>query len=332
MVKLLLPILFCCGILANPAFARSEQYLSIASGDVASGLFALAGEVASVVSNPEDARACRQNATRNEERCALELMAVAQTSPSASAALNKLRRNSVEAAVVPDDVAYAAYTGSLPEKVAPWPELRTLAVLHSSPVVIITRSNISGMGAVTLTGQRIAIGARNTDRASSRETLLAALGLERGQYTPVSFVNPEDALALIKSSRADAAMLLVSEIDAPLRAALLAGELKLLPYNKGDLERAQRRLPYLQRVVAEVGANPSYATLATSSVLVGRKDMTPPMVQTLLSRLWLRQRASLEAQTATQGLPAPLHTTAIQFYHNHQMLSPAQESAYGTAR
>ena len=140
-IKLLLSVTLISSLLLGAASAAETRYLRIAAGDVASGLFDLAGVVASAISTQQEARACRQN--RQQNGCdTLPLVAVAQTSASAQAALTKLRTGVADLAVVPDSIAFTAYTGTSNRRTAAWPQLRALANLTVRPILFFTLSLI----------------------------------------------------------------------------------------------------------------------------------------------------------------------------------------------
>ena len=149
--------LFC--LCAFQAVAANDRYLRIASGDVASGMFALAGVVANIVNNPE-----------------ARLVAVAQVSSSGQSALAKLRSGGVDAAVVPDIAAYTAVGGDVARRGRPWPELRSIANLSSRALIIIVRGDQDVRSLANLQNWRIAVGPRGSDVNNTITSLLAALG------------------------------------------------------------------------------------------------------------------------------------------------------------
>lgn len=310
-----------------PAQAANERYLRIASGDVTSGLFDLAGVVASAVTNPADARACRQ-----DQNCGdVGLIAVAQTSASADAALAKLRAGTADAAVVPDSIAYAAYNGTGARRSPPWPELRALANLAVRPMIILVRGDIATTSLAALRGKRIATGPRGSDASDSVVALLGAMGLKATDYTSTNSDLDESAYTLISQKRADAVIVLADALAAPEREALARGDIKLLSPSKPEFERVSGAYPFAERRVFDPGTGQNYATICSGSVLVTRADMQQNVVATMLSRMWLRTNtdldriargagADLDPGQAAKNLPTPLHTSAASFYQEHHLM------------
>lgn len=331
--KLLTIVTLISALLAGSATAADEtRYLRIAAGDVASGLFELAGVLASAISNPQEARACRQNAQNRQNEC-LTLIAVAQTSASAQAALTKLRSGAADLAVVPDSIAYAAYTGASARRTSAWPQLRTLANLTVRPLLFFVRGEREANSIASLQRLRIAVGPRSSDISDNIVILLAALGLPPGAYTPVSTNANSSAYDLLRTNQADVAIMLTSELPAPERAALASGELRLVSPSKGELERVAAAYPFVSRRTLEAGTGLSYTTIGTGSVLVARADLAAPVVQALLQRLWIKPgqgpglsrmaggiAAQLDARQAAYNLPAPLHASAAAFYQDNKLL------------
>lgn len=300
------------GILATlPARAADPLYLRIASGDVASGLFALAGSVAGAVSNPPTHHACVPGQSCGD----LGLIAVAQTSASANAALLKLRSGGTDAVLIPATLAYTAYNGTDERLVTRWTGLRLLANLSVRPLLVIARADRPTPTLASLAGWRIAIGPRGSDASTNISILLTALGLTR--YQPVEADIDASAADLISSGRADAVVLLADTLAAPELAAIEAGSLRLVDASKGELERALLHRNYLSRQVVDPGTGENYTTIASGNALLVRASMPEPVVLTILSRLWLKQDDVFNAGDAGVHASVPMHPSAENFYKEH---------------
>lgn len=320
-------------VLGLPALAASERYVQITAGDVTSGLFDLAGAVASAVSGPEGAHGCQTG-----QPCAdMGLRAMAQTSVSATSALAKLRAGAVDAAVVPDTLAYATFNGSSDRRASAWPQLRSLANLAIRPMIVVVRGDSSANSLGALKGWHIATGPRNSDAQASIAAMLTAMGLPASLYRPVATPMDASALDLISTNKADAVILLAEDLPAPERAALADGRLRLVSPAKGEVERALKVYPFLgRRSITPTGID-TYATICIGSVLVARDDLPADVVKTMLTRLWLGDTsqtsriargagALLNPASAAFNLPAPLHTSAASFYQDNKMTESSHAS------
>lgn len=304
-------ILVFCILMTATALANTSRYLRIASGDVASGLFTLAGSVAGAISNPAGARSCTDSHNCNT----IGLIAVAQTSSSANAALLKLRGGGVDAAVIPASLAYAAYTGSSQRLISPWNGMRLLANLSVRPILVVARADIKAQTLASINGWRIATGPRDSDASADAAMLLAALGVTR--YQNINNDLGLGAAEMITGNMADAVVLMTDELPAPERAAIAAGTLRLIDPGKGDLERATSQYPFLERRVIDPGTGENYTTLGSGSVLLVRADLPAPVALTILTRLWSNPDDTFNRQDAGSRGPVPLHETAENFYKEH---------------
>ncbi len=285
------------------AVAANDRYLRIASGDVASGLFAQANAVAQLVNNPEAG-----------------VVAVAQLSSSGQAALAKLRSGGVDAAVVPDIAAHTAVGGDVARRGRPWPELRSLANLSSRALIIIIRGDQDVRSLANLQNWRIAVGPRSSDENNTITSLLAGLGLAPNFYRAVNADTNASPYDLIVRGQADAVVILANELMANERNGLLAGTLKLYSPGKYELERVGQIYPFTSRRVVDLASGGSYATVTSSSVLVARNDLPTAVVSDMLARLWLGAKAMADAKSAALHLPAPLHSAALNFYQEHKLM------------
>lgn len=296
--------------LSGLSLADSARPLRLAAGDQASGSLALATVLGEAITRPGSETLCRAKPACQEP----QLLVLPQVSGSAAAALAKLRSGGVDLALVPDVLAYAAYSGISTRRYVAMPQLRTLALVSPKPLFILIRGDASPAALSALAGWRIAMGPRGSDISDLSSSLLGAMGLPQSQYNAVSSSLMDSPAALIRSGRADAVAFLATELGVAEQRALQAGEVKLLNFAKSELERAVQAYPFLPRKVVQTAAG-NYATVLSGSVLAARADLPPVLVTGLLTRLWLTPRAGLSRDTATENLPAPLHSAAERFYN-----------------
>lgn len=326
MKRYILLILLC--FMSMPvAFASTERYVRIAAGDVASGLFDQAGQLAGELSHP--------NISRCAGRDCPNLIAAAQASASARAALANLRAGTVELALVPGEEAYNAFSG---RNQRPWPELRSLAQIETKPLLILTRPDQRFASLMALTGKRVVTGAHGTDNAARVRDLLASIGLSSRGYRELSAEGLENRLALVTSGAADAAVLLGDVLDAPTLALIAEGKVKLLVPTKAEIDRALIANPYLQNEHVRIGGGSLVSTVAASNVLVVRDDMPAVDVAVVMSHLWPSDTTTLHPielgpgvdvtpNSAIQNLPVPLHAGAEAFYKAHDVIKEENSDA-----
>ncbi len=325
-------ILICLSFLLTlPAPASEGHYVRIAAGDIASGFFAEAGQLATYLSQ-KTGTSCTSHSTCNN------LIATAQASASARAALMALRAGAVEAALVPSEQTYDAFTGGDQRT---WQQLRTLARIEVQPLIVLTRPDLRSIGLASLSGQRVVTGARGTDSAERVANLLAAFGVSPRDYRPVSAEGLARMTAMITSGGADALVVLGQELDAATLALLANGQLKLLVPSKAEVDYALMGRPYLQTIRIRLGGSSAVLTVATSTVLIVRADLPAVDVTAVMAHLWpgegkelpllqLGTAPGVSPAQAVQNLPVPLHSAAEAFYRAHDVLN--EDDANGSAK
>ncbi len=320
-------LILLCFMTASPAFAATERYVRIAAGDVASGLFDQAGLLAGELSHP--------NTSRCSGRDCSSLIAAAQASASARAALSNLRAGTVELALVPAEEAYNAFSG---RNQRAWPELRSIARIETKPLLILTRPDQRFASLMALTGKRIVTGARGTDSATRVRDLLASIGLSSRGYREVSAEGLANRLAMVTNGTADAAVLLGDVLDAPTLALIAEGQVKILVPTKAEIDRALIANPYLQNERVRIGGSSFVSTIAASNVLVVRSDMPVVDMAVVMTHLWPTENKTLRPielgpgvdvtpGSAIQNLPVPLHAGAEAFYKAHDVIKEDNSDA-----
>lgn len=316
-------MLICLSFFLTPAvWAAEGRYVRIAAGDIASGLFAEAGQLATYLGQTNSPSCPPRSACGN-------LSVTAQASASARAALLAVRAGVVEAALVPSEQAYDAFSG---DDHRTWQQLRTLARIEVEPLIVLTRPDLRYAGLASLSGQRVVTGARGTDSAGRVGTLLAALGLSSRDYRQISAEGLERMTAVVTSGNADALVVLGQELDAATLALLANGQLKLLVPGKAEVDHALMGNPYLQTTRIRLGGSNAVPTVATSTVLVVRADLPAVDVTALMAHLWpgegkelpllqLGTASGVSPAQAVQNLPVPLHSAAEAFYRTHGVLN-----------
>lgn len=320
-------IALLCGFTLASVWADDARYVRLTAGDGTSAAPLLAGQMASRASGPGRLAGCRKASDLCRD---IPLVLSPQPSRSGWSALSKLRAGAVDLALVPDLLAYTAFTGNNEHNLTGWTQLRTLALVASEPLLVFVRPDHGANTLASLAGLRVALGARQSDLAETSALILAAAGLGAGRYQPVFTATSENAAALIAQNQADAVLRRSAVLAAPEREALAEGRLRLLNFGKGELEQISLRLPFLSRQVIDLGLGPNYATLGGRLVLAVREDMPPSLALTLLTRLSEDTRPgpaprllALAANSASR-LPLPLHKQAASFY---QETSLPKESA-----
>ncbi len=220
-------------------------------------------------------------------------------------------------ALVRADVARAAWLGTGRFQ-APHPDLRALAVLHTSYLAVLTRHELAEVR--DMQGKRVAVAA-----TGDREALLVLLEHAGVPRASVPLQITPDPLAALHSGQADAAFVVVAPEDVSVTAALAAGDRWLsLPSAKELPESAWPwQVATIDRGQFQQLGEKKVVTLSVPQVLVGRSGLPRLAVDDLVEAMWgqpdlLRQGdrglAGIQRALAAMPSPLPLHPGAADAY------------------
>jgi TRAP transporter TAXI family solute receptor len=265
----------------DKAFAQDIAYFRIGAGAPGSTLYDLAGQIASAISNPPGSRQCD-----NDGPCGVEgLIGLAQTATDPVSALQSVDGGVVESAIVSADIADAALQGTGPfKKSGPMEDLRAIAnvgqlVLH---VLVAKEARFENLAA--LSGQRIAIGVKDSDNAVTARFMLRAAGLNE-KKTKLVTGDPEMAAQDVLNDKVDALVVVAQLPNADVAALMQTGNYKLLGAQASDSNKSSY-------VVADWIAHKQYAgaeatpTLSLPAVWVVRASLSTELADGLARALW----------------------------------------------
>lgn len=279
--SLALVVYFAPGSAIETVAAQDVVYFRIGAGAPGSTYYGMAGQIASVISNPPGSRECD-----GEGACGIEgLLGLAQTTLGPGDSLASLRQQSLEAAIVTADVADAAWRGSGPfKKAGAMEDLRAIANVGTMVLHIIVAKESKATEAKSLAGKKIAIGPAESDNAVSARILLRAAGLPDKK---TKFIDGEITEAAGKLLNGDVdALAVVDELPSKEVAALMAtGNFRMLA-----AEIVAKDTPgyvFTNWVgSSQYSGGDSIRAIAVPAVLVVRADLPGQIADGLLRALW----------------------------------------------
>ncbi|HEV8391060.1 MAG TPA: TAXI family TRAP transporter solute-binding subunit [Dongiaceae bacterium] len=276
-----LAIYFLPGSAIDAVFAQEIAYFRIGAGAPGSTLYDLAGQVAGAISNPPGSRQCD-----NDGPCGVEgLIGLAQTTADPVDGLQSVEGGTMESAIVSADIADAARQGTGPfKKSGPMEDLRAIAnvgqmVLH---VLVAREARFENLSA--LSGQRIAIGVKDSDNAVTARFLLRAAGIS-DKKTKLVTGDPETAAQDLLNGKIDALVLVAQLPSADVAALMHTGNYRLLGAQVSDDNKSAY-------VVADWIPHQQYSggdatpTLSLPAVLVVRASLSTELANGLARALW----------------------------------------------
>jgi uncharacterized protein len=234
-----------------------------------------------------------------------------------------LREGSIEFGAATSDASYLAFTGQLPNGVAPFDKLRGITVLALKTIHLMVAKNSPARSIGDFRGLNVSLGPPGTGTSLVAELLLKAHGLTvadiREEYLPV----PE-AVKRLASGQIDAAFM---PVVAPAPDATLAARsgARLLEIAGPKVEELRLQHPFLLRTLLPLGTYPgqhkSIHTIAVDLLLVCREDVDERLVYNFLQTYFAnlaRSTAATDLNRAT-AMSIPLHAGAARYYREREL-------------
>lgn len=216
---------FTASSVIDPVAAQDVVYFRIGAGTPGSAYYGMAGQIARIISNPPGSRDCD-----GEASCGVEgLLGLAQTTASPIDALDSLRSQSLDAALVSADIADAAWRGVAPFKDAgAMTDLRAISNIRELVLQVLVPADSKATDVKGLAGKKIAIGIRDSDSAITARFLLRVAGLsdKKAKLVTGSLSATAEELA---GGKVDALAVVEPLPNVEVAALLATGKYRLLP-------------------------------------------------------------------------------------------------------
>ncbi len=247
-----------------------------------------------------------------------------QTTGASVENLNLLKQNKVEMAFVMSDSLTEALngTGSFKGKID---NVQQIAALYPNYVQIVT-SKRSGIQKIEdLKGKRIAVGAQNSGVEVNARTLLKGFGIDYKDLK-VDYLGYAEAADALKGGKLDAAFLTSGIPNSSLMELQQSFDLQLVSIDPAKVKEIAQNQSYFLSLNIPKGTYGNAVDIPTAAImnaLVLRADisqadgyqLTKTFFESLPQLVNSHQAAKdISLQHAQQGLVAPLHPGAKQYY------------------
>ena len=299
-------------------------YFTIETGSSSGSNFAIGSALATILSNPPGSVRCQIKTACGPPG----LIAVALTSTGTVANARDVALGRVESALVPANIAAAAYQGRDAFKSdGPSKDLRAIGRLYPEAVQIVAaKGRIRSLA--DLKGRSIAIDAPGTATNTVALDVLAAANIPRKSLKLME-IDADRAADLLAAHRIDG-FFLVSAVPSQTVERLAARTpIELVPVGPSMAKRLDAAI-YLPQAIA-AGTYEGVGGVQTVSlgmlwIVSARADNE--LIRQLTAALWDDANASFFSgqrvlRDAAHGVPIPLHPGAAQFYRQRGIL-PAQ--------
>lgn len=303
------------GSLALPSrlVAQQKRVVTIASGWVVGVYYPLAGAMSRIAYNAP----------------ALNLRVTVESSGASVANAQLLGGREVDFAILQNDVAYYAYTGSVlpPFKGKPVKNMGGVFAIYPE-IVHVAATHAAAIKSVRdLRGKRVVLGPPGSGTEQNALQTLEAHGLREGDLARAERMDAVSAADALKSELVDAAFFTTGIGSAVMVDAFVAGKLVLVPVAAAEADAIKKKYPFytLELVPAGTyrGQEADVPQLAVRAMMVARTDVPDELVYSFTKAIFdnLPQfydahpaAKNLVLATALNGMPIPLHPGAARLY------------------
>ncbi len=244
-----------------------------------------------------------------------------------------LRENQVQFALLQGIYGAWAYAGEGPLKAdGPQTHLRSIASLWKNVEHFVVRGKFVRRGTLddlkAMKGEKFSIGARYSGTEGSARTMLEGLGVGVGRDLVPAYLTINATVEALQNGTIAGANLGAGIPIGGITQLLAAGvDIRILDVTDDELKRVNSRYSLWTRYTIPAGTYPKQArpiaTVAQPNLLAARADVDEADVylitRTMFENLpFLRNihaaMNEVTLETATAGLPFPLHPGALRYY------------------
>jgi len=335
-IRWVAPVLLAAVIALTPPTSQAQndppQMFRIAAPSAEGYGFALAGLVASGLTNPPGGRSCEKGGS-----CGVPgMIAVVQTVAGADQATSMVMRGQIEAALLPADAVARAMAAATPAGAGEKPRaaLRTIATLSIAPLQVMMRGEAATFAPGAAPPRHAAIAVEDGETP----TLTARLA---GKLLPSAILDPAPVdvsagIAALTQGKVDWLAFMGAAPHAGFVEPIRAGQIRPISLDRAAITAQKAARGWLIPVKIPAGAypdSPEVETLGLPMQLVVSADLSADAAQALARALWqpatmklIGPARDLKIEQATAGMAAPLHLGAARFYRERGIV---EEGALG---
>ena len=311
-------------------------FFQIGTGSVDSPYFAVGERLAGAISRPPGTPPCDETGP-----CGVKgLVAVVKSSAGAAANIRAVEAHQFESALVPAIMLDLAYRGKAPFKgEKPYGGLRAIASVYRENIFVVASRGAHITSFDDLRHMRIAIGPKGSPLRETALRVLSAYGISP-RNAVLSDELPKRAADLALFGQLDA-FFMIGEPRSPLLRSLTdRGAVDIVPIAGDGLEKLSETAPFLLPVTLPAGTfklTPALETLSTPLIFICDVKTDPVLIEAITKALFYSGNHMLlsppgmdgllpgegeeEMKMAVKGLPIPLHSGALAFFHEKGVVS-----------
>lgn len=297
-------------LLAGSAFA-SPMHLTMATGGVAGTYFPLGGVMAQVISE----RSGVVNIT-------------AQATGASVENVNLVDMGEADLALVQNDIAYFAFTGSgIPSfEGNQITNFRAIANLYPEVLHVVAQADLGVESMADLLGKRIAVGAPGSGNEANCRQIFGFYGLSYTNTSPF-FISFAESVNHFKDRLIDSFVFTTGAPNPGIMDIVTLHEVTFVPIDGEIRDQIIEQYPYFTKAVIPAGTymgqTEDVETIAVQAILIVREDLSDDIVYAMTRAMFENlddialghaMGRMIQLETALDGLTVPLHPGAERFY------------------
>lgn len=300
----------------DTVLAAKKKYVTIAAGWVTGVYFPISGAISRILYKKSET-----------------LRASVESSGASKANALAIKSGDVDFAMVQNDVAYYAYTGTylFDEKVE---NIRGVMCVYPETIHIVQRKGLGAKSVADLRGKRVAVGPLGSGTEFNTKQILEVYGLSFDDLAKVERLKAEEALDYIKDGRIDAGFFTTGVGNAGItNLAIEVKGISFIPVPPEVVKRLKAKYPFYAATTIPKGAykgvTEDVPTTAVLAMMVARAELEPDIVYTILKLTFdninmfyaaHKMAKHLTLSSALEGMSIPLHPGAEKFYRERGVL------------
>jgi TRAP transporter TAXI family solute receptor len=316
--------------LTTTAQAQELTFFTIGTGGTAATYYPVGGVIANAISSPPGSRACDEGGS-----CGVPgLIASAVSSRGSVDNVNAINSGLRNSGFAQSDVAYWAYTGTgTMDGQAPAEKLRAIAALFPEHIHLVVMAD-SGIDSVAdLAGKRVSLDEPGSGTYVDAKLILSAYGLSSDTVTAEA-LKPDAASDALRNGQIDAFFFVGGYPTGAIVELASAVDIKLVPIDGDGAAKLTEEFGFFSS--SDIPDTAYEGVANTTTVAVGAQwitssDEDEELVYQITKALWNdntrtlldvghAKGASINKETALDGIGIPLHAGAERFYREAGLL------------
>ncbi len=300
-------------IMSLSMIAMAKSDLTLGTGGVAGTYFPLGGVIAGVI---------------NKNNADINMNAVSTGASIAN--LNGIKVGDMDLAIVQNDTAFFMYNGTAGSQFAgvAYKGIGAICNLYPEPLQIVVRYDSDIKSVADLKGKRVSVGDLGSGTEVNAGQLLSVFGMDYKKDLKYEYSSFAQASAKFKDGGLDAFFVTGGVPTAAITETAITHKIRILTIEDDKIAELQKKMPFMAGTVIAAkayGANQpdSAKSVAVMAILVADTKLASSVVYAITKTIFEKQAdiaaghakgASIKLAEAIEGLGAPLHPGAVQYY------------------